>query len=46
MNSVTMSSGTFRMIIETTMLTMVTTLEISWGIDWEIIWRMVSISLV
>ena len=46
MNSVMISSGTLRIIIEVTMLTIVTTLEISCGMDWEIICRMVSMSLV
>ena len=46
MNSVMISSGTLRMIIEITMLTIVTTLEMSCGMDWEIICRMVSMSLV
>lgn len=46
MNSVMISSGTLSITIETTMLTIVMTLEISCGMDWEIIWRMVSISLV
>ena len=46
MNSVMISSGTLRIIIEVTMLTIVTTLEMSCGMDWEIICRMVSMSLV
>ena len=46
MNSVIISSGTLRIIIEVTMLTIVTTLEMSCGMDWEIICRMVSMSLV
>ena len=46
MNSVMISSGTLSITIETTMLTIMMTLEISCGMDWEIIWRMVSISLV
>ena len=46
MNSVMISSGPLRIIIEVTMLTIVTTLEMSCGMDWEIICRMVSMSLV
>ena len=46
MNSVMISSGTLRIIIEVTMLTIVTTLEMNCGMDWEIICRMVSMSLV
>ena len=44
--SVTSVSGTLRMIIEVSTLIIVTTLETSCVIDWEIIWRMVSMSLV
>ena len=39
-------SGTLRMTIDVMMLAIVITLEMSCGIDWEIIWRMVSMSLV
>ena len=44
--SVSSVIGTLRMIMEVMTLTIVTALEMSWGIDWEIIWRMVSMSLV
>ena len=44
--SVISVSGTLRMIMEVSTLTIVTTLEISCVRDWEIIWRRVSMSLV
>ena len=44
--SVTSVSGTLRMIMETSTLTIVTTLVMSCVSDWDTIWRMVSMSLV